>query len=75
MIVRVAPSTLISESPFVALNVNASPSTSFANNSIVKAPSSSISWSSIDVITGASFTETTFNINELLLEYSPSETL
>ena len=42
MIVRVVPSTLISESPLVALNVNSLLSISVADNSIVRDVSSSI---------------------------------
>ena len=62
MIVNVDPSTLISESPLVALNVKSLLSISLADNSIVRDVSSSIVWLSITSITGASLTGVTVNV-------------
>ena len=62
MIVKVDPSTTISESPLVALKVKLSPSTSLADNSTVRNPSSSIVWLSSVAITGASLTGVTVNV-------------
>ena len=56
------PSTTISESPLVALNVKASPSTSLADSSTVKLLSSSIAWLSKRLITGASLTGVTVKV-------------
>ena len=62
MIVSVVPSTLISESPFVALNVKSLLSISLADSSMIKTLSSSIAWLSRAPITGASFTGVTVNV-------------
>ena len=62
MIVKVVPSTLISESPLVALNVKSLLSISVAENSTVRDVSSSIFWLSRVPITGASLTGVTVNV-------------
>ena len=75
VIVKLSPSIDKAASSLEAEKVNVSPSTSLADNESVKLVSSSILWSWIRSITGASFTDKTFKLKLCSTKNSPSKAL